>query len=147
MPILVYSQAYVFCWSAAGGMIIAFLFDLFRIKRKTVRTPAVIVFIEDLLFWIIATFITFLTSYYFNSGELRSYIFFGAAAGIIIYSLLFSKAVMISLLAILKTLARMVVLIAKLLSYPISFFSKAFILTALIIKKIIQKYLKQKGKA
>ena len=61
----------------ACGVILAFLYDLFRIKRRFVRTSAIFIHIEDLLFWLVAAIIVFLASYIISSGETRFYFFSG----------------------------------------------------------------------
>ena len=58
-------------------MLIAFIFDLFRIKRKAVETGNLLTYIEDLLYWIIAALVMFAVVYLANEGELRGYIFLG----------------------------------------------------------------------
>ena len=51
-----------------GGMLIAFIYDLFRVKRKTIRTKTLGVVIEDFLFWILAALVMFSVVYYSNEG-------------------------------------------------------------------------------
>ena len=78
----------------ACGVILAFLYDLFRIKRRFVRTSAIFIHIEDLLFWLVAAIIVFLASYIISSGETRFYFFSGIFFGGFLYYALLSKIVM-----------------------------------------------------
>lgn len=96
------SQAYVFLCTVISGALIALLYDLFRILRRVVRTGNLVTYAEDLLYWLIVTFIMLLTVYYSNDGELRAYLFIGAFIGVILYALLFSRIVMASSLFIIK---------------------------------------------
>lgn len=86
----------------ACGVILAFLYDLFRIKRRFVRTSAIFIHIEDLLFWLVAAIIVFLASYIISSGETRFYFFSGIFFGGFLYYALLSKIVMWTLTEILE---------------------------------------------
>lgn len=85
------NQAYLFIIFILNGFLISILFDLFRILRKSFKTTDFITYIEDIIFWILATLIILYSIFKFSNGELRAYIFIGIALGIVIYMLLFSK--------------------------------------------------------
>lgn len=118
MTVSVSSQAYIFFCSIIGGVVIALIYDVFRILRKTVRTGNLLTYIEDILFWVIVAVVMFATVYYSNEGELRSYIFLGAFIGVILYAMLLSKAVMNSSLFIIKIVTTIVKTIWKVVSFP-----------------------------
>lgn len=73
------------------GALIGILFDIFRILRKTFKTPDFITYIEDILFWILTGVILLFTIFTFNNGEIRIYIFIGLIFGFIMYLLTISK--------------------------------------------------------
>ncbi len=50
-------EVVLFLLSIAGGGVSAFIYDLFRIRRKTFQVPVFFIKLEDILFWIIATVI------------------------------------------------------------------------------------------
>ena len=75
----------VFGGAAAAGVLLAFLYDLFRLKRRVVKTKAVMVHIEDILYWLSAAIILFLSSYIVSSGETRAYFYAGAIIGGLVY--------------------------------------------------------------
>ena len=122
----------VFAGAGAAGILTAFLYDLFRLKRRIVKTASFIVHIEDILFWLSAAVIVFLTSYVISSGETRFYFFMGIFAGSILYSVLLSKI-------ILWTLTELI----KILLWPfreiIRFITPIFRLILLSIRKILGK--------
>lgn len=118
MPISVTHQVYVFLWSIAGGMLIAFLYDLFRIKRKTIKTHILMIYLEDLIFWILVAVILFLTVYLSNDGEIRGFIFLGTAIGIILYALTLSRLVMGLALLILRGICRALLFLWQVITYP-----------------------------
>ena len=56
MWVSVSNQAYVF-ELCLGGMIIAFLYDIFRVRRKAIRSGNLIVYFEDFIYWIIVALV------------------------------------------------------------------------------------------
>lgn len=112
------SQAYIFLCSVAGGALIALIYDIFRILRKAVKTGNLITYFEDLLFWMLVAVVMFATVYYSNEGELRSYIFLGTLLGVILYTLLISKAVMNSSLFIIRIIRGIFRFLWAVLSFP-----------------------------
>jgi len=67
-------------------MIIAFIYDAFRIKRRAVKTSALVTYIEDIIYWIIVSIIMFAVVYYSNEGEIRGYLFLGTILGAVLYA-------------------------------------------------------------
>lgn len=92
----------VFGGAGAAGVFMAFLYDLFRLKRRFIRTKPIVVHIEDVLYWICAAIILFLSSYILSSGETRSYFYAGTFLGALTYLGLFSKPVIWLLTKIIK---------------------------------------------
>lgn len=85
------NQAYLFLIFIMNGILIGFLFDIFRIIRKTFRTTDLITYIQDIVFWIVAGIITLAFIFYYNNGEIRFYVFLGIILGVVIYILTISK--------------------------------------------------------
>ena len=77
MILSISEQVIVFLWTTVCGMIIAFVYDIFRIFRKAVKTGSLVTFVQDLLFWLIACIIMFLSIFQSNDGELRGFLFLG----------------------------------------------------------------------
>jgi len=94
----------VFGGAGAAGVILAFLYDLFRLKRRFWKTRPLLVNIEDCLFWICAAVILFLSSYILSSGETRPYFFAGAVLGAISYWSILSKPTLWLLTTIIRIL-------------------------------------------
>ena len=122
MTMSVGSQAYIFLCSVAGGMAVALIYDFFRISRKAVKTGNLMIYIEDLLYWLIAAVVIFMTVYYGNEGELRSYLFIGALLGALLYALLFSRPVMNSSMFLINILKRIIKAIFFILFFPFKIF-------------------------
>ena len=118
MTVSISSQAYIFLCSVIGGIAIALIYDIFRILRKAVKTSNLATYMEDLVFWVLVAVVMFATVYYSNEGELRSYIFLGTFLGVVLYALLFSKAVMSSSLFIIRIVKGIIRTVWTVLSFP-----------------------------
>lgn len=91
------------------GVVIGILFDIFRILRKSFRTPDILTYIQDFTFWILSGLILLYSIFKFNNGELRAYVFFGIILGVFIYMLLLSKHIInffVKLISIIKSAVR-----------------------------------------
>lgn len=122
-------QLYILGIFTISGMMIGTFFDIFRILRKSFKTPDFITNIEDSIFWIITgCFIIFLF-YYFNDGEIRWYTFLGMGIGLFLYMKCISKyfvTISVKFIQFLKRLFSIVFfpikwLIRKVVLKPISF--------------------------
>jgi spore cortex biosynthesis protein YabQ len=146
LPVSVSNQAYIFLCSVLGGMLIAFLYDVFRIKRKAVKTSSFIVYIEDLIYWIIVALVMFGVVYYSNQGEVRGYIFIGTAIGVILYLLLLSKLVMRASLFVLRIVFKVLRTVWLILTYPIRVVFKVLKIPGTLMLKGLKK-VKRAGKS
>ena len=84
----------VFGGAGAAGVVIAFLYDMFRLKRRMVKTKTAMVHFEDILFWVIAAIIFFLSSYVVSNGETRAYYYMGSFIGGVLYFCILSKPIL-----------------------------------------------------
>lgn len=105
----------VFGGAGAAGVLIAFIYDMFRLKRRVVRTKTVLVHIEDILFWLIAAIIFFLSSYIISSGETRMYFYAGTFLGGVLYFCILSKPVLWFLTTLIRIIAWPLLKIAEFL--------------------------------
>lgn len=87
---MIHNQVYVFLWSVVVGAILALVFDFFRLLRRKGNTKNYLVYLEDILYWIIVAFIIVVNAFVTNNGELRGYMFIGYIIGAIFYLILFS---------------------------------------------------------
>ena len=124
------------------GMIIGFIFDFFRILRRSFKTSDIVTYIQDFLFWICTGAILLFSIFKFNNGELRGYIFIGTALGVIVYMIFFSKI-------LINIFTKLLLMLKKIVSYPFKLiysFIKKYIYTPIqkIIKKLTKYSLKNK---
>ena len=79
------------------GSLFGAMFDTYQRFLNRPKQKAWIVFINDILFWVIQALIIFYTLFVVNSGELRFYIFIALLCGFAAYQALF-KAIYLRLL-------------------------------------------------
>lgn len=117
MDNIILSQLYSLLIFTITGIIIGVFFDIFRILRRSFKTPDIITYIEDILFWIFTGIFFIMVLFKFNNGEIRSYVLLGLLFGIMIYMLIISKYFIKINIAIIK-------IIKKVVSYPIKIIFK-----------------------
>ena len=133
---MIYNQAQLFLVFIINGIIIGILFDFFRILRKSFETSDFTTYIEDILFWILTGVSILFTLFKFNNGEIRLYMFFAIAIGILLYILIFSShfiKINVSIIVLLKNVIKKLIfyiyipirfilrLVKKILFKPVSF--------------------------
>ena len=88
---MITNQAYLFLIFIINGLIIGFLFDLFRILRLSFKTKDFITYIEDILFWLLTGILLIYILITISNGQIRIYNVLGLIIGIITYLLVFSR--------------------------------------------------------
>ena len=121
-------------------MLIGLLYDLFRIRRKALRTSLVILYLEDLAYWMLVALIMFGIVYYSNDGEFRGFIFLGTLLGVILYILLLSRIVISSALMIIKIISRILYLVWSIFTYPFRIIYRILRIPFRYLSKIARKY-------
>lgn len=91
---MIQNQTYVFLWSLFVGVILALIFDLFRILRRKGNTKNYVVYIQDVIYWFAVTFIIIMSAFITNDGELRGYMFIGYILGAVVYIVTISKYIL-----------------------------------------------------
>ena len=78
-------QLHTFMVTVAIGAGLGILYDFYRVGKRALRLRSLLTAVGDLLYWLAATVIVFLTLLYCNWGELRLYVFLGLASGAFLY--------------------------------------------------------------
>lgn len=91
---MIINQVYVFFWSILIGAVLTLIFDFFRLMRRNKETRDLIVYIQDIFFWLIVAIVIIISAFITNSGELRGYMFIGYALGSMFYLLLLSNLIL-----------------------------------------------------
>lgn len=140
--ITIAEQVYIFLYAVIGGALIAFLYDILRIKRRTIKTGIVIVTLEDILYWLVSAVLMFILVYNTNNGEIRGYIFIGNTLGVILYLSLLSKLIITSSMMIIKLIKKILAFIWKIFSYPFKLIFKILAIPCSFIFRIVSKLFK-----
>lgn len=120
-------------------MLIAFIYDLFRIKRNAIRTGSLMTYLEDFLYWILVALVIFGVVYYTNDGEIRGYLFIGTLIGTVLYMLLLSKIVVKSSMLVIRFLTSVVKVVWRILTYPIRLLLKLLSVPARFAGRAVRK--------
>lgn len=123
-----FSQEQIFIFFFIIGIIIGIIFDIFRVIRKSFKTPDTITFIEDLIFLILTSILIIFSIIKLNGGEVRFYLFLGIFVGILLYSLTISNLCVIILYVFVS-------ICKKILEIPISCIKNIGKYSKKIIKK------------
>ena len=126
------NQAYLFLIFTINGILIGFLFDIFRILRKSFKTNDLVTYIEDIIFWILTGIIILFSMCKFCDGELRGFTIIGIAMGVILYMLTISTY-------IIKVSVFIIYILKTVISKTINIIIYPFKLIFNIMKKIIFK--------
>ena len=118
------SQAYIFFATLYGGIIIGFIYDIYRIFRYYSKPKKVATFIEDLIFWLIVSVISLFILIFSNWGEIRGYVFLGFISGAFLYSRLLSKPVITVLVYVVNFIVKVVKCIFRILFFPFKLIAK-----------------------
>lgn len=121
------NQAYLFGIYSICGIIIGIFFDIFRILRRSFKTPDIITYIEDIIFGILTGIFLIFIIFVFNNGELRFYIFLALIIGLSLYLLTISKFFVKFNVKIITTITKIVVKIVSLTIYPIKLLKNAIL--------------------
>lgn len=139
MRVSIGNQVYVFLCCIAGGIIIAFIYDIFRVRRKSIKASNIIVYFEDFIYWIIVAFILFAVLYYSNEGEIRGYLILGIVLGIILYAVLLSNIVMKVFLFFVRIIYKVVVTVFSVVLLPVKIIYKIIRVPVESVFKYIKK--------
>ena len=135
-------QALIFLYSFISGALIGLLYDLFRIKRRFIKTSNLIVNIEDIIYWILVVVILLLNAYISNDGEIRGYIIIGTILGVVIYIVALSKVVLTVSDVLIRVVIKIVIGIINVLMYPINIVYKALKVLLRPVRKCLKILLK-----
>ncbi len=126
------NQAYLFLIFSFTGIIIGVLFDFFRILRRTIKTSNIATYIEDVLFWVLTGFLILYNIMYFNSGEIRIYMFLAIILGVLIYMFtlsnilikIFSKILKVIIITLETPIKWVKAILRKLITIIVKIFTK-----------------------
>lgn len=111
MGISISEQLTVLLYSLTVGALVCVLYDLFRILRIMFGAGRLLLFLEDLLFCLLAAGVVIIFLFHANSGEIRWFAMAGAVVGFFVYYNTVSRFfifVMMKFIRLLKTVLKFV---------------------------------------
>jgi hypothetical protein len=84
-------EATALLWSIILGVGSAVLYDAVRAVNKVFKPNTFLVFVLDVLYWLILTFVFFCFFMVFTNGQVRMFAIFGAVSGFLLGFLCFFK--------------------------------------------------------
>ncbi len=139
-------QLRLFLLSLGAGFFLGIVYDILRTIRLTLTKSKKVIFIFDVLYFILfglGTFIFFLAT---NKGEFRSYMILGEIIGWIFYYLSFGLAAKSFTDAFVKAIHTVFKFVFKIISAPFLFIFKVFLKIKEKISLISQKVTKKMQK-
>ena len=130
---MVINQAYLFLIFTLNGVCIGLIFDLFRILRKSFKTSNLIIYIQDILFWIFTGISIVFFMYNYSDGSIRLYMILGLILGFLLYLLTISKYIIKVFVFIICIIKRIIIRSINIINMPIQF-------TKNLIKKTVVKH-------
>lgn len=114
-----------FLWSVAGGVMLAIVYDILRLRRRLINTADIIVNIEDVLFIALSGVAAAYIAYAVNNGAFRIYSLFAMAIGFFIYRLLIGNRLIRGLVFLFNWLGKVIHFLCKVLLAPLRFAIRA----------------------
>ncbi len=128
-----------FLMSIAWGAILLIIYDCIRIFRKVIKHGAVLMSLEDIIYWTISAVLIFRMMYQLNDGIIRGFSLLGILLGMVIYKYSISEFIVNGIsFVLIKTkhfLLKMIHIILK----PIQFIERKIHVLIVSIRKSTQK--------
>ncbi len=143
-------QLNLFLLSLGAGFVLGIVYDILRTIRLTISRGKIIIFIFDILYFLIFSLATFLFFLAINKGEFRSYMIFGEILGFIFYYVSFGIAAKSFTDAFVKAIHTTFSFLLKIILAPFKAIFKLFLKTkckfSLFFKKLSKKNEKNRKK-
>ena len=108
MSTFIYYQLYIFLATFYGGVVIGFMYDIYRIYRNMIKLNKIIAIIQDVLFWISISIVAISVLLYSSDGKLRGYSLIGFILGALLYNLLLSRIIVKTITKFLNTVKKII---------------------------------------
>lgn len=135
-------QLLAFLRSVGLGVIFCILYDVLRAIRKIGNSSDILVFAEDILYFLICAPITFCFLLATTNGELRGFVFFGIISGFLLMRITVSKYILNILIKVFKIIRKVFLLINHYFGVFIDLLVRIFTQFSSTIAKFFKKALK-----
>jgi spore cortex biosynthesis protein YabQ len=101
----------------SSGIIAGLFFDIYRRLRRFLKPGPILTSVGDFMYWIFMALGTFYIIYKINYGQVRIYLFFGFATGLLVYCCAVSPYVIRVLIIIERIMCGIACFPRKIFSY------------------------------
>ncbi|MBE7038264.1 MAG: hypothetical protein E7404_05095 [Ruminococcaceae bacterium] len=140
------TEALSFLLTLIGGAIMGLISDIFRIIKKTSQKSVIFYTVNDIVMWIVLSFVAFETIFVVNSGMVRWYEIVALIFGFIIYTMTLSKYFVLLAEFLIKILKRIISIIVKMFSIIFLIVKKPFVIVYIWLKSQKNKFKIMKNK-
>lgn len=144
MDYLPYSQEYMLAVSVMGGMLLGFIWDIYRFFRHYVKLRRLGTAIGDVVYWIISIYIGVELIFDLSYGSVRFFILMGFTAGALLYFYGISRYILKAMIYAADVVIKAVKKVIGVLIGPFRYMVRQL---KIFIAPFRQKYEKAKNKA
>lgn len=131
-----------FLISILWGVLIILTYDILRILRRLIPHNAIVLAIEDIIFWVLASLFIFAMIYTMNNGTIRGFSVMGMGIGMTLYHFIFSelfvKWMTKAFLLLLRPICILISRIKRVLKFVVSKLKKVFSKLYFQLKKTVK---------
>lgn len=141
MSALIGIQLKFFLISVVSGIVLLMSYDGIRIFRRIMRHKNYLVYIEDIMFWLISAVLIFAMMFKQNNGTIRGFSIMGMVIGMLAYNFSISPYVVNGVSKAMKFVLGVIKKIIDFLLSPFAFFIKKIYWLFKKIKRYLGKHL------
>lgn len=121
MDYLPYSQEYMLAVSIMGGMLLGFIWDIYRLIRHYVKLNNMGTAIGDIVYWILSIYIGVLLIFDLSYGNIRFFILMGFLVGALLYFYGISRYILKVFIFVVDSILKIIKNIIDMLIKPVKF--------------------------
>ncbi len=108
-----------FIWSVVCGIVLGFMYDILRLKRKIKKTSDIVVNVEDIMFIILGGGVATTLAYWINNGFFRVYSIISMMLGFCLYRIIIGNRIVGLFLYVYGLLCKGIGILFKILLMPV----------------------------
>lgn len=144
MDYLPFSQEYMIAVAIMGGMLLGFIWDIYRLIRHFIKMGSTGTAIGDIIYWIISIYIGVQIIFDLSYGNVRFFILMGFMMGALLYFYGISRYILRLIIFIVNTILKFIKKIINLLIGPLKYIFKQI---KIILYPVKLKYESARNKA
>lgn len=139
MDFLPYTQEYMLCVSIMGGMLLGFIWDIYRLVRRYIKMGAVGTALGDLIYWIVSIYISVQLIFYVSYGNVRMFILLGFVLGALLYFYGISNYILKALIFVVDLFIKIIRKVSLFIIKPIRILGRKIAVLFVPVRVKLQK--------